>query len=843
MHLALLSGAQHSRKTTRMAFDRIGAWPDAPYHDLWRLNLGASVICVAATPTASLIAAACIDRRVVLLSSTGEVQWTRMLDGEAWAVAMSADGSRVAVGVANKNPASGKVFTFDRNGIECWQVTLDAPVWSVALSDDGAHLAVGCWDNCVYRFEETFESYRQCARVKLGDAGVYGVAMSGDGEYVLAAAYDRAVTMFDRAMQPVTQYPCRTGTYRTALSRDCNWGIVGLRDGRAMMFRAADRDSLRYTEVLSQRPICGAAISRGGVAALGSFDGRAFVVNAEGRLLWSLYADGEVWSTTVSQDGSVVAIGTGDGAIRVVRNRVDDAAADEIRTAETAVESRPGDVVVSATAAIQAFRKYGLVDYAVRRLKDWAPVIGREIADDLALQLLLEDTAAFPGHRHSHFQLASLYHGQGAWRKAASHYINAGQDSRIRLESLTKAGEAFAKAGLEFAAKSSFRQAREQQITEEAKRTLYSIGRAYEDNGKLAEARKYYEVVFTFTPDYRDVFARLERLSDDAASPDTPSQPAMPLDWNDSLLSGLLGPDVPRVADIDPSLGYILQARSKELAITAEDRRGIMGAVAAHAFAGHEGRRYAGIDYDVAAYMRYDASVPEDEAKKSLELVHVLDAVKRYGPVKRSLDIGTATGRYPTILAGMGIQASGIDREPEAINYARKKTAGATNPDFSVGDARALPFQDGTFDLITCMMGTAAHFPTGTLDTVLGEMYRCLKRGGVAIISTWDIDCPHLTFLSIYSHAQKEEMRRNSLPREQMRELAGEKGFVVDEMRPVGLMPEALAYELDLHPLDPSKIGHLVDVELAFRALFPAQHGQMFMMLARKPHTAGRPDS
>jgi SAM-dependent methyltransferase len=260
-----------------------------------------------------------------------------------------------------------------------------------------------------------------------------------------------------------------------------------------------------------------------------------------------------------------------------------------------------------------------------------------------------------------------------------------------------------------------------------------------------------------------------------------------------------------------------------------------MSAVAAHAFAGQEARRCTGIDYDVAAYMRYDASVPEDEAKKSLELVHVLDAVKRYGPVSRSLDIGTATGRYPTILAGMGIQAFGIDVEPEAINYARKKTAGAANPDFRVGDARALMFEDGTFDLITCMMGTAAHFPPGSLGSVLTEAYRCLKRGGVMILSTWDIDCPHLTFLSIYSHAQKEEMRRNSLPREQVRHLANELGFVVAEIRPIGLMPEALAYELDLHPLDPSQIGHLVDVELAFRALFPAEHGQMFIMLARKP--------
>ncbi|WP_437923528.1 methyltransferase domain-containing protein [Sorangium sp. So ce291] len=812
------------------------SWPDSSYTEVWSRNLDSPVICVSATPNASLVAAASTDRTVALFSDTGEPRWRRSLDNEAWAVAISADGARIAVGTAAKHPASGTVFVLDRAGQELWRHALDAPVWSVSLSDDGERLVVGSWDGCAYLFQEANGSFGEVARVKLGEAGVYGVSISGDGQRILAAAYDRSVTLFDGNMSVVDSHGCPTGTYHAALSRDAAWGVVGLRDGRAMMLRLGHPRAVTRAEVVSQRPICGAAVSSKGTAALGCFDGRAYITNREGRLLWSLYTDGEVWSTSLSSDASLVVVGSGDGTLRVVKNHANDAAVDELLALEGRVERAGGggESLSCAATAVAAFRKYGLVDYAVRRLKDWAPLLGDKASADLALQVLREDTAAYPAHRRSHFLLASIYQEQQDWRRAALHYIWAGQDDQLRLQSLTRAGEAFSKAGLEAAAKSSFRRAREQQITEEARRTLYSLARAHEDNGQPAEARKYYEVLFTFNPGYRDIFARLERLDAAPPAPGPRGEPSK-ADWYDGLLLGLLGPDVPRMVDVDPSLQPILHARSRELAVTAKERRRILNVITEHALENVDPSRRAGLEYDVAAYMRYDRSVPEDEAKKSLELVHVLDNVGRYGPFKRSLDIGAATGRYPTILAGMGIEAFGLDVEPEAVEYARRKRGNARNPDYRVGDARSLPFDNAQFDLITCMMGTAAHFPAAELEIVLAEVRRCLRPGGVFILSTWDIECPHLSFLSIYSHAQMEEMRRNSPTRREIAGLVRNQGLAVEEVRPIGLMPEALTYELDLQRFGPNQIGQLVDVELAFRAVFPESHGQMVMVVSRKP--------
>lgn len=84
----------------------------------------------------------------------------------------------------------------------------------------------------------------------------------------------------------------------------------------------------------------------------------------------------------------------------------------------------------------------------------------------------------------------------------------AGQDDRMKLKSFTLAGESFLMAGYHFAVKSAFRRARELTVSEEAKKTLYTLGRIHQEQGSFAEAQKYYEVVFTLSPDYLDVDAR-----------------------------------------------------------------------------------------------------------------------------------------------------------------------------------------------------------------------------------------------------------------------------------------------------------------------------------------------
>ena len=75
----------------------------------------------------------------------------------------------------------------------------------------------------------------------------------------------------------------------------------------------------------------------------------------------------------------------------------------------------------------------------------------------------------------------------------------------------------------------------------------------------------------------------------------------------------------------------------------------------------------------------------------------MLDSFARWcapEPSQRVLDIGTGPGLLPAIFARHGAQAIGIELDPDML-------AGPLHPDLVLGDAAALPFQVGSFDLVT----------------------------------------------------------------------------------------------------------------------------------------------
>ncbi|AJG12523.1 hypothetical protein RK21_01015 [Pseudomonas plecoglossicida] len=191
----------------------------------------------------------------------------------------------------------------------------------------------------------------------------------------------------------------------------------------------------------------------------------------------------------------------------------------------------------------------------------------------------------------------------------------------MKLKSFTLAGESFLMAGYHFAVKSAFRRARELTVSEEAKKTLYTLGRIHQEQGSFAEAQKYYEVVFTLSPDYLDVDARLQHLRRQGAQPEG-LRPSDDKDWYANLILELLDPAAQR--GFTPST-----VRATQLAGVAEQRGRLLSVIAEFAQDKAADAADAALDYDVAAYMRYDCSVPEDEAKKSLELVNMLDCLPR----------------------------------------------------------------------------------------------------------------------------------------------------------------------------------------------------------------------
>jgi len=98
-------------------------------------------------------------------------------------------------------------------------------------------------------------------------------------------------------------------------------------------------------------------------------------------------------------------------------------------------------------------------------------------------------------------------------------------------------------------------------------------------------------------------------------------------------------------------------------------------------------------------------------------------------PAGRALDAACGTGRHAAELARRGHRVDGFDLTPEMLAIARTSVPQGR---FAEGDLLAIPFADGSFDLVVCGLALA-H--VARLREAIGELGRVLAPGGRAILS------------------------------------------------------------------------------------------------------------
>jgi ubiquinone/menaquinone biosynthesis C-methylase UbiE len=100
-------------------------------------------------------------------------------------------------------------------------------------------------------------------------------------------------------------------------------------------------------------------------------------------------------------------------------------------------------------------------------------------------------------------------------------------------------------------------------------------------------------------------------------------------------------------------------------------------------------------------------------------------------PGIRLLDLATGTGTIARAAAARGASVVAIDASGGMLEVARTLSPGL---DLRVGDAGALPFDDGEFDVVTCGL-SVSHF--ADREKALGEILRVLRPGGTFVASAW----------------------------------------------------------------------------------------------------------
>lgn len=150
---------------------------------------------------------------------------------------------------------------------------------------------------------------------------------------------------------------------------------------------------------------------------------------------------------------------------------------------------------------------------------------------------------------------------------------------------------------------------------------------------------------------------------------------------------------------------------------------------------------------------------------------------------RQVLDVATGAGHTALALARAGAQVTAVDLTPEMLEVAKALTE-RESPDqpvaFQVAAAESLPFDDETFDAVTCRIA-AHHFASP--ESFLSEARRVLKPGGRFLLV--DNIAPELPELD-------DAMNRIERVRDPSHVRAYTVRFWVDAVADSGLAPERL---------------------------------------------------
>jgi SAM-dependent methyltransferase len=154
------------------------------------------------------------------------------------------------------------------------------------------------------------------------------------------------------------------------------------------------------------------------------------------------------------------------------------------------------------------------------------------------------------------------------------------------------------------------------------------------------------------------------------------------------------------------------------------------------------------------------------------------------------LDVGCGTGQLAAAIAGEGYDVFGVDLAPEMILKARQRGLHGTYAAVTT----ALPFADGTFDLVLTV-ATLHHLETpARVAATIAEMARVVRHGGFVVL--WDHNPANPYWPILMKRVPQDSGDERLVPLKELLDGIAASGLVLHRAFRSGFMPDFMPARL-----------------------------------------------
>jgi WD40 repeat protein len=274
----------------------------------WEYMADGTVVSVGVSADGNYTVAGTDAGSVFLLDGNGSLLWPYHFTVAVECVAISGDGSRIAVGIHEYRSAIADIYLFDNQGNIIWQRDLVEGSWpcDVAISPDATYIVTGDTDNKVYFYDISGTSL-----IWTYTAGhwVSAVSVSSEGEYTAAGSWDNSLYFFNKSGNLLWSQEFETSVYAVSVSSDGGYVAAQSSSQNVSLFDKTGGLLLETPFHISVKAISLSA--NADRIAVGAYY-RITVIDKTANIIFERETDDSVEDVAVTADGKFVAFGSGD---------------------------------------------------------------------------------------------------------------------------------------------------------------------------------------------------------------------------------------------------------------------------------------------------------------------------------------------------------------------------------------------------------------------------------------------------------------------------------------------------------------------------------------------------